>query len=338
MIKNLDTTKWQEFDFDKIFLIKRGKRLKTSNQILGNIAYISSTKLNNGIDNYITPPSNMTIYKNSITLNNSGSIGYCFYHTYSFVASDHCTILKLKNNKTNLNLSLFLFLKPIIQTMKSKYGFAREMSNDRLKKEKILLPAIKKENKYIPNWKYMESYIVERSKDIVYNKNIIKPKNSLKLNSTQWQEFKIKDLFDVTGSKTTSKIKLMEYSNGKNPYITTRATNNGVDSFYDYYTEKGNILVVDSATIGHTTYQELDFSASDHVEKLIPKFKLNIYIALFLTTILNKEQYRYNYGRKFNQIRIKETIIKLPATQKNNPNWEFMENYIKSLPYSSNIL
>jgi len=29
--------------------------------------------------------------------------------------------------------------------------------------------------------------------------------------------------------------------------------------------------------------------------------------------------------------------IKLPIDNKHNPDWEFMENYIKSLPYSSNL-
>ena len=32
-----------------------------------------------------------------------------------------------------------------------------------------------------------------------------------------------------------------------------------------------------------------------------------------------------------------ETIIMLPVDDKNNPDWKFMEDYIKSLPYSSNL-
>jgi len=333
----IDKTKWYEFKFNEVFSFERGKRLITENQISGNIAYISSSKINNGIDNYITPPSYMTIYQNAITLNNSGSIGYCFYHTYKFVASDHCTILQLKDKKNHLDLALFLFLKPIIETMKSKYGFAREMSNDRLNKEKILLPAIKIKNNFIPDYEYMKEYIKIKSKNIIYNQPILKPKNVLKLDSVEWQEFKASELFDIVGTKTTSIKELLEYGKGDYPYITTRATNNATDGFYNFYTEKGQVLVIDSATIGHTTYQELNFSASDHVEKLIPRFKLNKYIALFLVTILNKEQYRYNYGRKFNQRRIKNTIIRLPILKKDTPNWRFMEDYIKSLPYSINI-
>jgi len=168
----------------------------------------------------------------------------------------------------------------------------------------------------------------------ITSKSIIK--TDLELDIDSWKEYKIIDLFDVKGTKTTPITKLVEYGEGIYPYVTTRASNNGVDGFFNYWTEKGNVLVVDSATIGHTTYQELNFSASDHVEKLLPKFNLNRYIALFLVTILNKEQFRYSYGRKFNQNRIKNTIIKLP-TKNNTPNWGFMEEYIKSLPYSNNL-
>lgn len=42
----------------------------------------------------------------------------------------------------------------------------------------------------------------------------------------------------------------------------------------------------------------------------LPSYK---YIAMFLVTVLNCENYRYSYGRKFNQDNIRNTIIKLPA-------------------------
>jgi hypothetical protein len=63
---------------------------------------------------------------------------------------------------------------------------------------------------------------------------------------------------------------------------------------------------------------------------------MNKYVALFISTIINAEQYRYNYGRKCSQERMRKSHIKLPS--KNGiPDFEFMESYIKSLPYSSSI-
>ncbi|MBU4338865.1 N-6 DNA methylase [Patescibacteria group bacterium] len=168
----------------------------------------------------------------------------------------------------------------------------------------------------------------------------VKPKNSaeMKFDAKKWKTFTIDKLFDVTGSKTTPKRNLQEIGKGIYPYITTSSINNGVEGFYDYYTDEGNILIIDSAVKGVCSYQSQKFSASDHVEKLIPRFKLNPYLAMFFVTLINLEQYRYSYGRKFNQTRIIETEIMLPADIHGNPDFKFMEDYIKSLQYSDSIL
>ena len=162
-------------------------------------------------------------------------------------------------------------------------------------------------------------------------------RNIPQLNVEKWKAFKIDEIFSIKGSKTTSIIELEEYGKGIYPYVTTQASNNGTESFYNFFTEDENVLTIDSAVIGYCSYQPEKFSASDHVEKLIPKFDMNKYIALFLVTILNLENYRYNYGRKASQSRMKNTYIKLPVDNNNNPDYDFMENYIKSLKYSGSI-
>ena len=176
----------------------------------------------------------------------------------------------------------------------------------------------------------------------VYKHNIEKIKTEnisqcYTINVKEWKKFKIKELFDVVGSKTTPINKLEEYGDGIYPYVTTQSKNNAVAGTYDYYTEEGNVLTVDSAVLGYCSYQQFNFSASDHVEKLIPKFKMNKYIALFFVALINMENFRYNYGIKYNQTRIKETIINVPVNKDNNPDYEYMENYIKSLPYGDKI-
>jgi type I restriction enzyme M protein len=155
-ILKLNIAKWKEFDFHQVFKFERGKRLVTLDQSDGDIAYISSTKINNGIDNYILPPDYMKVYNNAMTINNSGSVGYVFYHSYNFVCSDHCTVISILDKNILLNIYIALFLKPIIESIKPKYNFAREISDYRLTKEKISLPVDKRGN---PDWKYMENYI-----------------------------------------------------------------------------------------------------------------------------------------------------------------------------------
>lgn len=149
----------------------------------------------------------------------------------------------------------------------------------------------------------------------------------------KYGEIIIEDIFEVYGSKTTpfNELGFKTETAVEYPYVTTKSTNNGIDGFFNFFTEEGNVITVDSATNGQIHYQFINFSASDHVEILKPKFKCNLYIGLFLkTAILVAIKGKYNYGYKCSQKRIKNQIIILPITDENNPDFEYMERYMKS--------
>lgn len=156
-------------------------------------------------------------------------------------------------------------------------------------------------------------------------------KDRLSLDDVEWGEFRIKDLFDVMGTVTTHPTKLLD--NGKTPRITCAGTNNGLDNFYNNEpTENGGTLTIDSATEGFVFFQEKPFIATDHVEKICRKDNKLITkeIGLFLKSAIDKaKDQKYGYGYKFSQTRIKNQIIMLPIDKNGEPNWQFMEDYIK---------
>ena len=161
---------------------------------------------------------------------------------------------------------------------------------------------------------------------------------AMKLDAGSWAWFSLVDLFDVRGTRTTTLKELQLGGDGPAPYVTTQTANNGVRGRYSQHTETGGVLTVDSAVAGFCAYQQEDFSASDHVEKLVPRFTMSSSTGMFLVTILNLEQYRYNYGLKRSQSRLKNSQIKLPVDTCGNPDFAFMEAYIQRLPCSSNLL
>lgn len=133
---------WKAFYFTEVFTeIQRGKRLKKADHTEGDIPYVSSTSLNNGIDGFIgNDDGGIRRFENCLTLANSGSVGSAFYHRYTFVASDHVTKLK----RDGLDKYAYLFLIPIINRLSEKYSFNREINDERIKREKLLLPATDK--------------------------------------------------------------------------------------------------------------------------------------------------------------------------------------------------
>jgi hypothetical protein len=335
---------WQEFCFEDVFTISRGKRLVKLDQVSGNIAYISSSKKNNGIDNYILPPDFMKIYKNALTLSNSGSVGYCFYHPYKFVASDHCTVIQIKDKKVKLNNYISLFLKPIIESMKNKYNFAREINNERLEKEKILLPIT---NDKSPNWEFMESYIKELSEEISFSNKendsrILK--QTIDFNPKNWKAFRIKDIFSIQKGE---RLTVLDRTLGDIPLLTASSVNNGIASFIDYDIFKDkkkvfrNKITVDMFC--NVFYQEFKYFSDDNIHTLLFKNKSyeiyyeNTYVNLFLVSILKLLSRKYDYGRQVRPKRFEEEVVALPVTKKGVLDFEYMENYIKSLNHSQSL-
>jgi len=310
---------------NKIFDIQYGNQFdlyKLDSSSESKINFVSRSSQNLGVMckvskyNYIEP-----FPKGLITVTLGGT-----YLLSSFIQQEDfytAQNIKILTPKKEMSFSEKIFYCKAIELNRIKYTSHGREANKTL--DFILVPET------IP-----EEYLDIKIENIDKTSKSPKKKANINIDFKTWNPFKLTALFDIKGTKTTPLLELEEYGKGKFPYVTTQATNNGIDGFYDHYTEEGNVLTIDSAVIGYCSYQPQKFSASDHVEKLIPKFEMNNYVAMFFATILNLEQYRYNYGRKASQTRMKEILVKLPV-KNGNPDFIFMENYIKSLSYSKSL-
>ena len=123
--------------------------------------------------------------------------------------------------------------------------------------------------------------------------------------------------------------------------VVNSAENNGVSGLCDLSpTEDGGIITFSDTTDGNTFfYQPNPFIGFAHVQGMYPKTRVwSKEELLFLVTILMFEANgRYNYGRKMRRDIISEVRVKLPVDSNGEPDWQFMENYIKSLPYGDRI-
>lgn len=172
-IPELNEKTWSEFYIHDIFdNIQRGKRLIKARFIDGNMPFISSSAVKNGIDTFIGNTEKVRIFNNCLTLANSGSVGSTFYHPYTFVASDHVTHLK----NENFDKYTYLFIASVIKQIAEKYNFNREISDNRLTREIIVLPI---DNNGDPDYNYMKQYMINLEMDIMskYNNFIEKKFN-----------------------------------------------------------------------------------------------------------------------------------------------------------------
>ena len=160
----------------------------------------------------------------------------------------------------------------------------------------------------------------------------------------KWKMFSINKVFDVIES-TKGKVTFDLLAGDEIPYISAKKKDNGFDYFVskegnEEYISKGNGVVfinLGDGSGGYSTYQPSDFIGMSGKTSVGYNSNLNVYNAMFLITILDKQRYKYSFGRSWTGTRFDNTKLYLPCDNDDMIDWEFMENYIKSLP-NGNIL
>ena len=216
-----------------------------------------------------------------------------------------------------------------------KYSFGRKWKTH-LKDTVIKLPQTLDGN---PDWKYMEQYIKSLNHKPLTTMN--KSENVLQLDIENWKEFKVGDFFDIHPTKFIEGVSAGDCVDYGVPLVVNSAENNGIAGLCDILpTEEGNIITFSDTTDGNTFfYQPKPFIGFAHIQGMYPKTrKWSKEELLFLSTIMMFDSKgKYSYGRKMRRDIILEIKIKLPVEKTGNPDWQFMKNYIKSLPYGDRI-
>lgn len=151
------------------------------------------------------------------------------------------------------------------------------------------------------------------------------------LNEVKWCGFYVQDLFEIKIGHNIDGNKVNK-SNGHYAYITRKESNNGLDGFVDdknCFLNKQNPVI----TIGNETaepfVQVYPFFTGTKVNILECKSNISKYALLFITQCLKKHKSKYSYSYTINSSRLKKQMILLPITKEGNPDYVYMEEYMK---------
>jgi len=286
------------------------------------INFISRTAKNNGVSAKVERIENICPFSAGlITVSLGGTVLESFLQPMPFYTGYHIYVLKPKIKLTDAQK---LYYCCCIRANKYRYNYGRQ-ANKTLREIRVPnLADLPERIKYLG----IDLYGAELS---AINDEIA-PLNPLK-----WKQFLLSELFTIKKGKRLTKANMKA---GLTPFIGATEFNNGITNYIDQKPiHLGNTITIpyNGNSVAEAFYQPEPFWATDDVNVLYPKFRLNSAIALFFTTVIRQEKYRFNYGRKWNLGRMKESLIKLPVNESGQPDFEFMENYIKSLPYSSTL-
>ena len=287
------------------------------------ICFVSRTEYNNGVSAFVKKQADIDpVPPNTLTVAGGGSVLSTFLQPYPYYSGRDLFFLTPKKDMSEREL---IYYSICIQKNKYKYNYGRQ-ANKTLKD--ILVPVA----------------IPERFKNLnVDNLNYTSfSRKTMSVKDAVWKWFVYEDLFEVKIGKSVDLNKLELNEAGIN-YVGRTEENNGItarvtdDGSFEVY--PGECITV--PMVGNelkSSYQIDPFCVSQNIAILRPKnFTLNSFVAVFLNTIIRKDRFRFAYGRTLSLDRLKKLKIKLPVDKNGHPDWQFMEDYIKSLPYSASI-
>lgn len=154
----------------------------------------------------------------------------------------------------------------------------------------------------------------------------------MKLSDRDWKEFFLEDIFSVgSGKRLTNADKI----DGTRPFIGATDNMNGVTGFVNNENSSldNNVLGVNyngAPCIGF--YHPYECIFTDDVKRLhLKNHEDNQYVLLFFKTIILQQKNKYCYGYKFNERRMLRQIIVVPVDDNDEPDYQFMEDYMKEL-------
>ncbi|MDM1499491.1 N-6 DNA methylase [Myroides odoratimimus] len=156
------------------------------------------------------------------------------------------------------------------------------------------------------------------------------------LETSKWKEFNLIDLFKFKRGTRLTKENRIE---GDIPLVTAGEDYLGVKSFISNEEQEVFERAITIDMFCNSYVHEKKFCCDDNVIVLYrkPKEQISIYSKIFISTIIKLDKYRYQYGRQYRQKNLKTHIIKLPSLNGQDPDWDYMDRFIKTLPFSNKI-
>lgn len=344
----IDTSNWHEFTVPEIFETQKigskaqvptGANVPTRYLQDGDLPRVTASNFNNGIiGKYSSDDKNYKIYENFISVSFLGTV---FYQPtkVSLDMKVHC----LKPLHHELNKYTALYVVSVIRDVISKFTYADQLSSTSITELAFKLPAIQQASgEYEPNWEYMENYMknVESSCHIELENLLATPEEKHLVDVNEWKDFHLYDdyMFDIHSGTKMDKSKMTEVNPTIN-FVGRANQNNGITMIVDEIDgikpfDAGKMtLSLGGEYLGSCFVQPKPFYVSQNVVVLTPKVKMSNYIKWYIATAIFKES-RLHYkafSDELNRHIMTDFSFKLPITSTGEPNWQYMENYMRNI-------
>ena len=341
------------------------------------VNFVSRISYNNGVDVKVGSVDGIIPFDAGfVTVALGGSyLGSCFVQEEPFYTAQNVAVMAAKTKKMTKYVNLFITGLVRYESRIKYYAFGRELNTHIRTDFDVKLPIqhnsdgtpfIDESKKfssegYVPDWTFMENYIRSLHYKPLTTKNKRGQALSLKIN--EWKDFQVGKIFTIRNGKGITQEDLA-LQQGTFPAVQSAGDTHGVVGTRDWEDgasrgagEGGGacLTVARSGSAGFISFQIDGCVVGDSAKILsLPDDIATTEIYLFLQTILSANRFKYDYGRKITTEKYLCEWLSLPIRSNDDgtpfideskifssegyvPDWTFMENYIRALPYGDRL-
>ncbi len=311
------STEYRDFRLIDLFVVKSGDYHAVKELDPGLVPLISCGDEDQGLVGFFDIPE-AKAYKRALTVAYNGLPLTTKFHPYRFGAKDDVAILIPRTPFQDVTL---FYTACLINQQAWRYSYGRKCFREKLKRVAISFP-VDTETGAVD-----EKEIAKLSS--LEPRSLLPPKRMIEMEAVDlvWKDIAITDLFILKRGDFHS---LADLAAGPNPTVSRVTTDNGIAGYFEQPDDaslyKAGFLTV--STVGGDAFVQLDdFIATDNVVVCKPKKDISIWARFFVAFALNRQRWRYSYGRQCYLAKLKTVKITLPI----NPDGELAEASIRKI-------
>ena len=325
----IDTSGWKEFRIGDLFEACLSKDdIQPKDFVEGKIPLVSSGKENNGIIAFVEDEKARLWEKNTLTIDMFGKV---FYQESPYFAVSHGRV-NILLPKISMTKGCLQFIGCAIEKVASqKYAFNEMCTGTKVLKDNIKLPATPD---CAPDWAYMESCMANLETKVADSLTLLqaaKDAEKKKVDTREWGEFRVGELFDAERGKVKN---IQPLTPGATPIIAAGAYNQGSAGMYEIDSAYKNRITVscNGAGCGSTFYHPYEFNVNGDAITLIEKKCMPDRAKQFVACILNATFTRkFSYEEKCSPQKALAEVMRLPIDKTGQPDWAYMEEYMRKV-------
>lgn len=152
----------------------------------------------------------------------------------------------------------------------------------------------------------------------------------MRLTDRKWKPFRLGKICTIDKGVRLTKANMKP---GDRPFVGATSTNNGITNWVSNTNESldKNVLGVNyNGSVGYAFYHPYECVFTDDVKRLhLKNYKDGRHVLQFFAVAIAQQAKSHDYGYKFNGERMDRQNIMLPVDVNGEPDYAFMEVYIK---------